>query len=335
MAYYKKKYGRKPYKKSTYKKKLGYKKSYKKKPYSKKTYKRSYKKTQVVNGGTGPRHTMCKHTFAKHSLVPKVFKMLTAPMRYKYNDSDLTYSGTGRQFFADFGQFADNNDLLRIFTAALTQLGMGSPSAATDGDSVYLLNSTAEYLFMNNSLAPMELDIYDYQCIRDTTYTASQMFGFAGGSWTFPVSGSVYPVTSDLPGLNPMESAAFRKAYKVKSWKRVQLNAGQGHKHTVLNTYNKFCSRVMIGEGTFYKGFTSGILIVGKGYPMHSTADTNTAAYAAVRVDASGTVTYNYRWRNPTREHVDYDDNQPIVSTAQQSLINQNGSLVHTGVTFS
>jgi len=332
MAYkkFKKSYkSKKPYKKAnkSFKKKYHKKKAYKKKSYG--------KKIEVVNGGTGPRHTFCKHTFAKHALVPKVFKMLTAPMRYRFNNPALAYSGTGRQFAGNVGTFGDKADLGRMLQAARTQLGAGTPAAATDADSIYLLDSSMEYLFMNNSLAPMELDIYDFVCHRDTKYSASAMFGFIGGAYTFPISGSI-SINSDLPGTHPMESVAFRKAYMIRNWKRVQLNAGQGHKHTVKNVYNKFVSQAMLGEDPdYFKGFTSGIMIVGKGYPMHSTADSNDAAYAACRVDVAGSGSYNYRWRNPSREHMDYDDIMPVITTANQTLINQNGTTVHTGITYT
>jgi len=333
MAYrkqYKKSY-KKPYKK-TYKKK-SYKKPYKKAAYKKKSY--QSKKNAVINGGTGPRHSSCKHMFAKHALVPKIFKMLTAPMRYKYNDSDRSFSNPARQFTFDIAQFGDRDDLARILQAARTQLGQGTPTTPKDSDSVYLLNSSGEYLLMNNSLAPLELDIYDYICVRDTQYRGDSMFNFVD-SFSYPLSGSVNPVASDLPGVFPSDSVAFRKAYKVLKRTRVQLNAGQGHKHTVQNVYNKFVSQAMLGEETiYYKGYTSGVLLVGKGYPVHSTADADNTAYAGVRVDCSGCVSYNYRWRNPTREHMDYDDTMPQILPADQTLINQNGSTVAAGVLYS
>jgi len=169
--------------------------------------------------------------------------------------------------------------------------------ASTEGFRYFKKNT---YLTMEITSAintNMTVDIYDCECMETRAYTNNNLG--PRDMWSFALDKGFQgtpPVITDPFCTFPSNSALWNKNWKIKGHKRVKLNPGQTHKHTLARTLNKYVdwSDVFLGGSgdaevgdynLFLKGLTYGVMIVVNGTPVASLADDQKVAQGKAKVN--------------------------------------------------
>jgi len=135
---------------------------------------------------------------------------------------------------------------------------------------VFIKYITTEHRIENLTIRPMEIEIYDYVYKRDspdtlgTTFTNAVIYDNVGDRTDAPYQNAV----STLPGWKPTDSSPMNQYLKIVKRKKVWLQAGESHVHTVNTRYNKAWDPGMAATNAQvinYKGFTHGTFVIGMG----------------------------------------------------------------------
>jgi hypothetical protein len=246
-------------------------------------HKKEVKGNEQSSAGKHPQDIGGITTYNRHRLGPKhtpKFEKMSGPCNIQIDSSATTEVTAGFQNWVDYaagwvqGSGTSGNwtgDLGYVFRASNTQrtTQFGGSAAATSVNFKTFLSYASQTVFLQNaSVHPVVVTLYDYEVKEDATLNALQMMGnsvIADGQNNLGTS--ALPSVNN-PGYKPLDSSAFRQAYKIKQSKQLILAGGECHQHKVKMTYNKLVDEAHINEfllatsnTMFVKGVGFGTLI--------------------------------------------------------------------------
>lgn len=197
----------------------------------------------------------------------------TAPLIVQSNSATSSLSPVGQQFLLIPNATCSRSSMeawQTIIQNNMRQQIGNVPGTGFADVKVHIKYVSTEYRFMNMTVRPIQIQIYDYVFKRDSLESLNTMFGsvsnfdaagnIATGSWK--------ALSSSLPGWKPSDSSAMNQFIKIVKSKKIWLQAGETHVHIINARYNRSwnagIANAQVGDQlTQFKGWTYGCFALG------------------------------------------------------------------------
>jgi len=256
-----------------------------------------FARRMVTRGNFGVSRTAVRVPGGRVSGVPKT----TAKHRTFADGAFTVESAQGEQYVHQCLFQLGPNGTYNNGTSLLNEVGIWSMST-TEGFRYFKKNTylTMDIVSATNTL--VTVDVYDVECVDTKAYTTNNLGPKDIWSWALDKGFQGTPPTITDPNCPfPSNSAIWNKAWKIKGHKKVKLNPGQTHKHTLSRTLNKYVDWSDVFQGgagdaqtgeynMFLKGLTYGVMIVVNGQPCASLANDTLVTQSKAKVN----VTYKH-----------------------------------------
>lgn len=158
--------------------------------------------------------------------------------------------------------------------STITGLAPGTTGQVKNTSRVYLQKCIANYTFTNSSNAPIEFDIYVFNCKRDAEDSLVTLWE----SGIQDMIGTALPDTNSVQyGITPLSNPAVSQYHKCVRIYHYVVNPGQMFKFELENNLYKLMNNEMLNPDLqideYLRGYTQTLLFVSKGTPAQETAN--------------------------------------------------------------
>lgn len=192
-----------------------------------------------------------------------------------------------------------------------------------------LENMKAEYRMINQDNAPLQVTIYDLVAKRDHNLSPQTCFtdGLADQAAT------AFTTSTLPPGVSPTMSVQFNNYFKVLKSKRMVLEQGKYHTHSITLAPNRiFNSEIMKEANLNIAGITHWVLVVVNGYIVNGvTAPTTDVSFGSAKLDIGITKTTKYSFIQDITTNFFVNTNPATVLTGGESVMNVGTGTVTSG----
>lgn len=137
-----------------------------------------------------------------------------------------------------------------------------------NNQNIFVQDIRGEIYFTNDSLSPVECDLYHLICKQDTTdssvQTIAAMDNQQQGNNVIGLDQKTYV---DF-GTYPRSSAKFNKFWKIVKTHRINISGGGVYKHAFKINYNKVIAKDRYANCINVSPYTHQWLLISRGFPV-------------------------------------------------------------------
>lgn len=181
--------------------------------------------------------------------------------------------------------------------STITGLAPGTTGQVKNTSRIYLQRCILNFTFTNSSNAPIEFDIYVFNCKRDAEDSLVTLWE----SGTQDMIGTALPDTNSIQyGNTPLSNPAVSQYHKCAKIFHYVVNPGQMFKYSHENNLHRLINNEMLNPDLqtdeYFRGISQTLLFVSKGTPCQNSVTTSLTTTALHEVNFVMTKLYSFKY---------------------------------------
>lgn len=244
-------------------------------------------------------------------------------------------NGNGDPAEADSRYLFSSEDLRWIYDNAILETQQsGSQGLSELTARIIMDKATTRYTLKNHTTIPIQVWLYD--CVarrddrenrdeeRDASLDTDPITLWNTGLLQETVASPGYPNAGpgnlEFPGVTPFRSQRFCEWWHVRKVKKITIDAGAHHIHTVNWRGPRVFKRSLMQDLNLMRKTTYALLVVAKGGLVRDTSTPFRIGYGTAELDIITETSYKFQVAVSNRTSYQYFSNLPTAMTAQGTV---------------